>query len=516
LRRFLKIDLLLVRTKGLNLIYSYLLNRLSGQSLKSRCARSGTVLGIGAVAAKICGFGSKVILTRLLLPQDMGLMVMLCSITDFFETTTEVGVKQSVIQHKNGAELEYINTAWLIQSTRAILLYVIAFIIAPLVSKFYFGAKDEVLARYSLDELTTLIRVIFLSVLFNGFISPRAHVLEKHFKFSRAVLISQGGFILGTIITIILVFILRNIWAIVIGFASINLFKCLMSNIICPFMPRLTFHKKSFNELSCFARGMFGVPILTYIAFNIEILVAGKLVPVSLIGLYGMAKSLATVPRDLFSRIATPVLFSAFAEKQEDKSAIARVVLRVTKTVALFLIPMIVLGIICGRELLGIIWGAQFSAAATQFRLLCCYVLVLIEGNVLASIFFGIGRPDKHRFFVGLRVLVMVLLIYPAIKLYGLNGAAAVVLLANLVAICLQVVVVHKTIGLNIFNYIVSWLPGLIMAVPVLAVTVFIRVLKPESQMLQLWIGVGVLLCTFIGLAIYVLPKLLDSPQNRI
>jgi O-antigen/teichoic acid export membrane protein len=494
---------------------SYLFAKLSGQSLKSRCARSGAVLGIGAVVAKILGFGSKVVLTRLLVPQDMGLMVMLLSITDFFETTTEVGVKQSVIQHKNGAELDYLKTAWLVQTLRAVLLYAIAYILAPFVCEFYFRTKAEVLTRYSIAELTTLVRVTFLSVLFNGFISPRAHVLEKQFKFGKAVIISQGGFALGTIITIILVFITRNVWAIVIGFASINFFKCLMSHIICPFMPRFAYHKKSFQELSRFARGMFGLPIMTYIAFNLDVLVAGKLVSISSIGLYGMARVLAALPRDLFSQIVTPVLFPAFAEKQDDKKALCEAVLRITKAVALFLIPVAVLAIICGKVLLSIVWGAQFGPAAVQFGLLCGCVLILTEGNVLGSLFFGIGQPGKHRAFVALRVIIMALLIYPGVKFFGLSGAAAVVLIANLGAMCLQVVVVHKIIGLSIFDYAVSWLPGLILAIPVLAITGLVQVLKPDLPMFHLGVGIGVLLCTFIGVAVSGSRKFFGGPWSH-
>jgi O-antigen/teichoic acid export membrane protein len=44
-------------------------------SLKARCVRSSIVLVIGAFVAKFLGFGSKVVLTRLLVHQEMGLMM---------------------------------------------------------------------------------------------------------------------------------------------------------------------------------------------------------------------------------------------------------------------------------------------------------------------------------------------------------------------------------------------------------------------------------------------------------
>jgi PST family polysaccharide transporter/lipopolysaccharide exporter len=486
--------------------FSAIKNAFRGDNLKARCARSGVILGSGAFIAKFLGFGSKVVLTRLLVPQEMGLMVMILSLTALFEVLTEVGIKQSVIQHKNGADPEYLNMAWWFQGLRAIGLYAVAFIAAPWLCEFYFRSRPEILTRYSMEELTILIRVAFLSILFSGFVSPKAHVLEKKFRFGRAVVITQGGFILGAIITIILAFLIRNVWAIVIGFAATGFTRCLMSYALCPFMPKFAYHRQSFQGLYRFARGMLGLPVLTYIAFNIDVLVAGKLVSTSLVGFYGMALTLAIAPRDLFSRIITPVLLPAFSEKQDDREALCRAVLQMTKFTALFVIPPMALAIICSKTILTFVFGAEYSAVAIPFGLLCVYVLLLIQGTVLGNVFFGIGQPGKHRAFVGLRALILVVLIYPAIKLFGLTGSAGAVLLASLAATCVQVLIMHKVIGLNIYDYAVSWSPGLALAIPVLAVVMVVRRLTPGSPMVHLtigllsWIvvcGIGLLLLKF-------------------
>ena len=492
--------------------FSAIVGQFRGDDLKARCARSSVVLVIGAFIAKFLGFGSKVALTRLLVPQEIGLMVMILALTQLFEVLTEVGIKQSVIQHKNGADPEYLNMAWWFQSLRAIGLYAVAFIVAPWLCEFYFRSRPDLLARYSLEELTTLVRVAFLSILFNGPISPRAHVLEKKFRFGRAVVITQGSFVLGAIVTITLAFLLRNVWAIVIGFAATGFTRCLMSYLLCPFMPKLAYDRESFQGLYRFARGMVGLPVLTYIAFNIDILVAGKLVSTSLVGFYGMALTLAFAPRDLFSRIISPILLPAFAEKQDDREALCRAVLQMTKFTALFVIPPIALAIICSKTILTFVFGAEYSAVAVPFGLLCLYILLLIQGTILACVFFGIGQPAKHRAFVGLRVLILVVLIYPSIKLFGLTGAAAVVLLASFVAMCVQVTVIRKTIGLNIFDYAISWVPGLALAIPVLGVVVVVRGLTPNLPMLHF--AIGVLSCIIVSVIGLLLPKFSDSRRR--
>jgi O-antigen/teichoic acid export membrane protein len=490
-----------------------LTSQLRGDTLKARCARSSIVLGFGAFIAKFLGFGSKVVLARLLASEEMGLMVMIISLTALFEVLTEVGIKQSVIQHKNGAEPEYLNMAWWFQSLRGIGLYVVAFLVAPWLCEFYFRSRDEVLTHYSMEELTILVRVAFISILFNGFISPRAHVLEKKFKFGRAVVITQGGFVLGAIVTITLAFLIRNVWAIVIGFAATGFTKCLMSYVLCPFMPRFAYHRESFQDLYSFARGMLGLPVLTYIAYNIDVLVAGKLVSTSLVGFYGMALVLARAPWDLFSRIISPVLFPAFSEKQDDKEALCGAVLKITKVTALLMIPPTALAIICSRAILTFVYPPEYAAVAIPFGLLCVYVLLLIQVTVLATVFFGIGKPGKHRAFVGLRAVILAVLIYPGIKLFGLTGASAVVVLASFAAMCVQVAVIRKTIGLNIFNYAISWLPGLVLAIPVLVVTVVLRGFTPDSPMVHLM--VGLLSCMVVCGIGLILPKFFDNRKRH-
>ena len=492
---------------------SAIADQFRGDNLKARCARSSLVLGIGVVVAKGLTFGSKVILARLLVPQELGLMVLVLSITSLFQVLTEIGIKQSVIQNKNGARPEYLNMAWWFQSLRGVGLYVVAFFVAPFLCQFYFANRPEVLAVHTTEELLALVRVAFLAILFWGFISPRVYVLEKEIRFGKKVVLTQGSAIIGAIVTIVLAFVMRNVWALVIGFASMGFVECLLSYILCPFRPRLSFDWESFQHIYRFARGIFGLPVLTYIAFNIDVLVAGKLVSTSLVGLYGMALALAVAPRELFTRIISPILLPAFAEKQDDRKALCRAVLKITKVTVLFAIPLVVLAAMCSKTVLSIVYGAQYSAVAVPFSLLCIYALLLIIGTILGNLFFGIGQPAKHRTFVAVRVLILGVLIFPAIKLFGLTGAATTLLLASFIALCAQVLVLHRVIGLRVRDYVMSWVHGAVLAIPVLAVIVVVRGFMPDSPMVHL--TVGVLSCIIVfGLGL-LLPKFLDKRQRH-
>lgn len=458
-------------------------------------------MGVGTVADRGLVFISKMILARLLVPDELGLMVLILSLTTLFEAFTAVGIKQSVIQNKEGARPEYLNTAWWFQCGRGIGLYAIAFLAAPWICRFYFAGKAEVLSIHTWSELVTLVQVAFLSILFNGFVSPRAHVLEKEFRFGRAVFLLQGSAILGTIITIVLTFLMRNIWAVIIGFASMSIMHCIFSFILCPFQPRMKLDHDSFGQLFKFARGMFGSPLLAYVAFNIDVLVGGRMVSPSVIGMYGMALALARIPSELFAKIAAPVLLPAFAEKQSDKKTVSRAVLKITAVTAVLTIPWMALAISCGDDILAIVYGSQFVAVTIAFGLMCIFVVIIIQGIVLTSVFFAIGEPGKHRAFVAIRVVILVMLIYPSIKWWGMTGAAVAVLGANLVALAVQLAIVHKVIGLSIMGYLSCWVGGAIAGILVWLFIQMFVILAPGVVILKLLAGgVFCLLCCAIAM----------------
>ena len=482
----------------LDKIVSSTTKRFRGSTLEQRFMRGSFFLAIGAVFTRGISFASKIILVRLLAPADMGLMVMILTLTTFFETMTELGVKQSVIQHKNGTEWDYKNVAWWFQGLRGVMLYAVAFFVSPWICQFYFAGKDEMLVIHKMPELVMLTRVAFLTILLNGFVSPEIYVLAKEFKFGKMIFLNHGSTALGTIITIVLAFLMRSIWAVVIGSVGTVLILCVVSFVFCSFKPGLRFHLDSFRHVSKFARGIVGLPILTYIAFSGDVLVAGKLLPVALVGMYGMASVLAQMPKELLLRVIGPILLPAFAEKQGEKGALCRGLLKITRITALVGIPLMALAIVCSKTLLTLVYKPEYAKVVIPFSLLAVYAMLQLQAVLMGKLFFGIGKPEKHRSFVGLRAVLLLLLIYPAIKYLGLTGAAGVLVFANFTALCLQVVVLHKAIGLNIVDYALSWVLGILMAVPVVAIVWLMQSFKPEMPFLSL-LG-GSLMC----LAVYI------------
>ena len=326
---------------------------IKGSGLRARSARGIAVLALGTSVEMALRLLRNMLLTRLLVPESFGLMALVMSATLAFQAFTEVGIKHSVIQNKRGDDPEYLNVAWWLQAVRAMGLFLFGFFGAPLVSAFY----DN-------PELLRLLRVAFIAVLFNGFISPRAHVLERKLQFSRIVIVMQGGAFIAVLITIVLAIWLRSIWALVIGLVLEAAMKSILSYILCPFKPSFHMHGEHVRELLRFAKGMVGLSILTIITFQMDVIVLGKVVTAEWLGLYHMAVILSQYPAGLFIKIIYPLLLPVFSESQKDFQKINKMLLAATQVVTIFGLPFSLSLMLCSRVILSIVWGAKYEVVA--------------------------------------------------------------------------------------------------------------------------------------------------------
>jgi O-antigen/teichoic acid export membrane protein len=278
-------------------------------------------------------------------------------------------------------------------------------------------------------------------------------------------------------------------------------------------MPGFKVNREYLGELMKFGRRMFGLPILTMAAFQADVLVLGKLVSNEQVGIYYLALTLVSFPIELFSRVISPVLLPAFAQKQDDKTGLCRNVIKITKWTALLGIPVIIFMVCCASEILLLIYGKQYIAAAVPFGILSIQVLTQTESAVLATTYLAVGRPHLHRRFVALRLVIIAVLIYPAIIYLGLAGAAIAVVLSNCVALVFQVFWCRRIIDLKFGDYIRSYIPGVLLALPVLTTAGLLRIFGMGSPVLVLIVCAAVLIASYAGyLAKFALSKFQPVP----
>ena len=126
-----------------------------GNSLKARLSRGSLWLAMGSGVEQGLRLIRNMILTRLLAPEIFGLMAIVYAINIFFESFSQIGIRQAIIQSPEGEKNTYLNAAWFLSVARSLTLYIIAYISAPLIANFY-----------NYHSLIPIMRVVFLNLVF--------------------------------------------------------------------------------------------------------------------------------------------------------------------------------------------------------------------------------------------------------------------------------------------------------------------------------------------------------------
>lgn len=140
-------------------------------------------------------------------------------------------------------------------------------------------------------------------------------------------------------------------------------------------------------------------------------------------------------------------------KKQGDFEWINKWTLNITLLTSFIGFPLLISAIFYGKEILSLIYGMKYGAVSIPFAIIFTNALMRTVSVPIATVYISIGQPKLHRLFTGIRTVIIVALIWPAIMYFGLIGAATSGLIAMLVGNIIQATRMNKITGLSLRQY---------------------------------------------------------------
>jgi lipopolysaccharide exporter len=463
-------------------LYFRIKSLMLSDSLLSRSLRSGGILASASVVENLLRFVRNVVLARLLAPDAFGLMATVMAAVAMLEAFSEVGLRQSIIQNNRGSEDDFLNIIWWLSVIRGMIIYCIAYMAAPFIGEF-FNRPDS----------TMILRTGFLAIPFNALVSPRITVLEKKLQFMRWVVLMQGSAVAGIAIAIGSAVYFQNVWALILGYISESVFKCLLSYIYCPIFPVLKFNTVCLKDILSFSRGMYGLPIMMLLFVQTDVIIIGRVLSMELLGLYAIARGLSEIPANFFSKIAHPILLPSFSMLQDNHSKLNNAILDTTNMMATMAIPLFVFFILFSDLLLSLLYGAIYGSMAVTFSILCIYSFVYLCSSIAMSAFISIGMPSLQRTASATRTVLFLVIIYPAVLTLGPSGAAASLLITTIVSLAIQQYYLKNVMMIRVAEYFKTWMLGIKISIIVLIPGITLRIVIKQHD--EFVFGSGMILC---------------------
>jgi teichuronic acid exporter len=341
-------------------------------------------------------FVVSIILARLLLPAEFGLIAMLGLFMGLGTALINSGLTQSLIRTSDAEEDDY-STVFFFNLIGSILIYGIIFIIAPYIALFY---KQQL--------LTSIIRVYSLTFIINAFSAIQTTRLNKKMDFKTQMKVSVPSLIMGSVVGITMAFYGFGVWSLVWSAIIQAIAATIQLWLWSKWKPILVFNKEKFKHHFNYGVKLTLSGILDIIFTNAYTIIIGRFFAPAQVGYYNRADTLQMLPVGSASSIITKVSFPLFASIQNDNSRLKSVYKRIMQMVIFLVAPTLVLMAVLAEPLFRLLFTEKWLPAVPYFQILCINGIMYPIHSYNLQILNVKGRSDL---FLKLEIVKKVLLV---------------------------------------------------------------------------------------------------------
>ena len=276
-------------------------------SLKSKTIRGAAWTGFERIANQMVGFVVSIVLARLLVPSDYGVVGMLTVFLSISQLFIDAGFSSALIQKKDRTDADFSTVFWCNLAISTV-CYITLFVTAPWIAEFY-----------HMPVLKNLMRVLGLVLVINATYTIQVTRLTTILDFKTQAKVSFSNCILSGTVGITMAALGFGPWALV----SQSIFSSTFSGIAYWFLtrwhPQFLFSKESFKRLFAFGSRILAASCLHTIYSNISPIIIGRKYSAATLGVYSRADSLVALPGGIFKSTLGRVIYPVLSSIQDDE-----------------------------------------------------------------------------------------------------------------------------------------------------------------------------------------------------
>jgi len=339
-----------------------------------------TVIGFGA--SQLLRLGSTLVLARrLLTPEAFGLVALVNVFLSGLALLSDLGIGTDVIQHKRGDEPAFINTAFLIQAGRGMLLWIIASSLAYPFAHFYHR-----------PEIRNLALVAAVSVLVQGFASGSVWKLTRHVQLGKITMLRVGAEATGLVVSIGWAILSPTAWALVVGRLAAETFFTIGTHLIDGERVSTMWDPIAAKDILAFGAGMFFSSATYFLAGEAERLVVGKFVALAILGCFSLAVSISAAATQVAQRIMGQVFFPMISASVRTGPDLAASQFKKVRLMLLVISGcMAILFIGAGNWIVWLLLGPRYAMAGWMLQLLGFRAALDLFTSATTQMLFALG-----------------------------------------------------------------------------------------------------------------------------
>lgn len=380
-------------------------------NLRARTISSGIVTTFAQGIKFVLTMGSTVFLSRLLSPEDFGLIAMVMTTTGFLKVFKEAGLSVATVQSDKISHAQVSNLFWIniLLSGVSTLLVAAA---SPALAWFY---RDSRLIGITLALSTTF--------LLTGAAVQHLAILNRQMRFKAIAIVEVGGMLAAVIVGILMAKFHCGYWALVVFQITMPAVSLILVWLISKWRPQLPARNSGMRSLLRFGADLTASNFVTSLAAGVDSLLIGRYSGPDQVGLYSRGGALVRRPLDQMMTPISTVFVPVLSRINEQPDRYRRVFMQIYQVTALACFCFVGLCLPLSGPIIYVVLGAKWGAVAPIFASFTAIALFSPLAIFCCSLFESQGR-GKDFLWANTAVSIISIASFVVGLPYGATGVA--------------------------------------------------------------------------------------------
>lgn len=323
-----------------------------------------------------------IILARLLLPSDFGLIGMLAVFIAISNVFVDGGFAKALIQNKDCSDIDY-STAFITNIVMSVCIYAVLFVSSPWIADFYHE-----------PVLTDLTRVLALNFVLGSFNIVQSARLMSQVDFKSLAKIKVASVVIGGIVGVGMAYMDFGVWSLVGQTICGTIVQNFLFPVFLRWKPSLCFSKESFRKLFGFGSKLMITGVYSVIINNISTICIGRAYRSSQLGFYTRASQFSQLISFTVNDVLGTVTFPVLSHLQDDKDHMVSVYRKVLFLTAMIIFPIMILCTLLAKPIILILLTERWLPCVVLMQWLFLARMFIPISSVNMNILNAVGRSD--------------------------------------------------------------------------------------------------------------------------
>ncbi|MBD9388218.1 lipopolysaccharide biosynthesis protein [Agrobacterium sp. AGB01] len=414
------------------------------------------LLLLGVFYSRIINLIMTILLARILVPEDFGLVALGTTLLLIVNSITDISLASALIHHKEVTEEDF-DTAFTLSLMRGLIVSVVVILGGAYMAEIYSDSR-----------LVAICFGLSLRPLVASLSSPRYVLYSKELRFGTVALQESINYTAQFLISVSIAIYTQSYWAIVSGAVFSSVIGTTFTYFVAPYRP--TFSLASWRRLLGFSFWLTLNEFLTIVGNRFDNFLAGSWLGLSVFGAMNVGNNIAGVVTQSAVAPMQRVLFPSFAQIAHNRD---RLKVAFQKSQASLFTLGLAVGVgtaLVAEPFVYLTLGPNWPVAVLVIQCIAPVLGAQVVFGPVNAICNAVGAT-KVLFYRGLiLVLFRVPIVLAGLYFYGLPGILlARIVSGGVVTSAANFYLVRRLINLTVFEQIFvtwrSWIAGLCMTI---------------------------------------------------